>query len=206
MIFIVLRSNKFQEKDNSRTDLLAKVVTTTPMVLSQRAYFQQIKRPMVKESSEIMQLDDESCWIEPLIDFLRDGRLPADWKATCKIKYISSKYLVYDGKLSKRSFSLPLRYLWLLEMEFAFKGGSWRDLWRPHRKKGLSIQVAPIGLLLADHATGCREIHNEMWCLLKECQHSTSPDRTDHSCMHSMTFCTMEDGYPWSIFSGLRVT
>lgn len=55
------------------------------------------------------------------------------------------------------------------------KGGLWRDLWRPYRKKGISIQASLIGLLLADHVAGHRRPCYKMCCLSKEYEYLTSP-------------------------------
>lgn len=78
-------------EDNSRANFLAKAVTTTPMALPKEGYFELIKRLTIKELVEVMQLDDEPCWINPLINFLKDGTFPTDWKEACKVKYQASQ-------------------------------------------------------------------------------------------------------------------
>lgn len=46
-------------EDNSQVDLLTKLVTAIPMILPKGAYFELVKRPIIKELMEVMQLDDE---------------------------------------------------------------------------------------------------------------------------------------------------
>lgn len=90
--------------------MLAKAVTVVPMVLPRGAYFKTIRRP-ITELSVVMQVDNESCWIDPLIDFLESGKLQANRKEAHKVKNQASKYLVHEGKLYKRSFFLPVMCL-----------------------------------------------------------------------------------------------
>ena len=55
-----------------------------------------------------MEIDHEPSWIDPLIIYLRDGVLPQDAKEAWKLRNQASRYLLYEGKLYKRSSSLPL--------------------------------------------------------------------------------------------------
>lgn len=87
---------------------MAKSMTTTSMALPRWAYFQLVKRLTIKDSVEVMQLDDEPCWIDPLINFLRNGTHLVDRKAAHKVKYQASRYLLHEAKLYKRLFFLPL--------------------------------------------------------------------------------------------------
>lgn len=43
------------------------------MDLPKRAYSELVKKPIIKELMEKMQLDDEPSWIDPLVNFLKDG-------------------------------------------------------------------------------------------------------------------------------------
>lgn len=78
------------------------------MALPKGAYFESIRRPTIEESAEIMQSDNEPCWIDPLLNFLKNGKLPAYRKEARKIKYTFPQYFMHEGKLYKRSFSFPL--------------------------------------------------------------------------------------------------
>lgn len=48
------------------------------MALPRGTYFEIIKKPIIEESSKVMQIDDELCWIDPLINFLEHGQHLAD--------------------------------------------------------------------------------------------------------------------------------
>lgn len=112
----ILREKDFQ------ADSLAKAITIAPMVLPRGTYFELIKGPTIEGTIEVMQLDDEPCWINPLINFLENDKLPIDQKKGQKIKYKATWYLMYEGKLYKRSFSLPLlRCLSPSEADYALR-------------------------------------------------------------------------------------
>lgn len=96
-------------------------MNTTLMVLPRDVYFELIKRLVIEELVEVMQLDDKPCWIDPLINFLENGKLLIDWKETHKVKYKASWYLLYKEKLYKRSFSLLLRRLHPSEADYVLR-------------------------------------------------------------------------------------
>ena len=50
----------------------------------------------------------EPCWIDPIIDFLADDRVPADEKEAGKVRRVAARYwLSIDRKLYRRSFKGP---------------------------------------------------------------------------------------------------
>ena len=55
-----------------------------------------------------MEIGHEPSWIDPLVAYLRDGVLPHDAKEVRKLRNQASRYILYEGKLYKRSYSLPL--------------------------------------------------------------------------------------------------
>ena len=67
-----------------------------------------------------MQIDHEPYWIDPLIAYLKDGTLLYDPKEAQKLRNQASQYILYEGKLYKRSYSLSLlKYLQSSETDFA---------------------------------------------------------------------------------------
>ena len=59
-----------------------------------------------------MEISHEPSWIDPLVAYLKDGVLPPDAKEARKLRNQASQYILYEGKLWKRSYSLPLlKYL-----------------------------------------------------------------------------------------------
>ena len=94
--------------ENTRADLLSKMATSAPAELPKGILFEVLKHPSTEESWPIMEIDHEPSWVDPLIIYLRDGVLPQDAKEARKLRNQASQYILYEGKLYKRSYSLPL--------------------------------------------------------------------------------------------------
>ena len=47
-------------------------------------------------------------WMDPIFNYLNIGALSEDKLAACKVTRQAPHYVLYDGKLYKRSFTLPL--------------------------------------------------------------------------------------------------
>ena len=47
-------------------------------------------------------------WMNPILNYLRDGSLPPDIKEVRSIIYKATNYTIIDGVLYKRGFSFPL--------------------------------------------------------------------------------------------------
>ena len=62
----------------------------------------------MEESQLVMEISHEPSWIDPLVAYLKDRVLPPDAKEARKLKNQASRYILYKGKLYKRSYSLPL--------------------------------------------------------------------------------------------------
>ena len=72
-----------------------------------------------------MEINHEPSWIDPLVAYLKDGVLPPNAKEAQKLRNQVSRYILYEGKLYKRSYFLPLlKYLRPSEANFA--------LWEVH--------------------------------------------------------------------------
>ena len=91
-----------------RPDLLSKLATSTLAELPKGILFEVLKYPSTEESRPVMEIDHEPNWVDPLIIYLRDGVLPQDAKEARKLRNQASRYILYEGKLYKRSYSLPL--------------------------------------------------------------------------------------------------
>ena len=56
----------------------------------------------------MVTIDQRATWIEPIEKYLINGELPADKNEARKVRLRATRYLVVDGELYKRGFSLPL--------------------------------------------------------------------------------------------------
>ena len=98
-----------------------------PAELPKGILFEVLKHPSTEESWLVMEIDHEPSWVDSLIIYLRDGVLPQDAKEARKLRNQASWYILYEGKLYKRSYSLPLlKCLRPSEADYA--------LWEVHEK------------------------------------------------------------------------
>ena len=118
--------------ENTRADLLSKLATLAPTELPKGVLFEVLKCPSMEESRPVMEIDHEPSWIDPLITYLKDGVLSQDAKEAQKLRNQASRYILYEGKLYKRSYSLPLlKCLRPSEADYA--------LWEVHKESAETI-------------------------------------------------------------------
>lgn len=128
-------------EDNSQAYLLVKVMTTTPMALPRSVCFESIKRLAIEEMEEIRQLDNKPCWINPLVDFLKNSKLPIDQKKARKIKYKASKYLMYETKIYNKLLSCLSSNAYTRPRLIMHWGSPWRDIWLSYWKESASRRM-----------------------------------------------------------------
>lgn len=72
-----------------------------------------IKLSIDRELDSVLQIDHELSWMDPIIKYLRDGKLPQGKKKARKMAYRVACYTLIVDRLYKISFTLP--YLRCLE-------------------------------------------------------------------------------------------
>ncbi|XP_016192281.1 uncharacterized protein LOC107633159 [Arachis ipaensis] len=82
---------------NTRADLLSKLASTKPGV-GNRSLIQS----MIKEPGVALQLIS---WMDPITDFLENGKLPDDEKAAKALRREAAKYAIIQGQLFKKGLS-----------------------------------------------------------------------------------------------------
>ncbi|EHA8591484.1 hypothetical protein COCNU_scaffold060974G000040 [Cocos nucifera] len=94
--------------ENARADLLSKLATSTSTELSKEVFLETLKCPTTEKSQAVLQTEFEPSWIDPLVAYLKERILPHDRKKARKLKNQTSRYVLYEGRLYTRSYSLPL--------------------------------------------------------------------------------------------------
>ncbi|MCI73333.1 hypothetical protein A2U01_0094597, partial [Trifolium medium] len=59
-------------------------------------------------SLNINVIGDNNYWMTPIYNFLAHGTLPIEQKEAAVIRRRACAYVILDGKLYKRGFSIPL--------------------------------------------------------------------------------------------------
>ncbi|XP_072062279.1 uncharacterized protein [Arachis hypogaea] len=89
---------------NTRADLLSKLASTKPG-MGNRSLIQRL----VKEPAVTLHLTQANpSWMDPINDFLEDGKLPSDEKLAKVIRREVAKYAIIQGQLFKKGLSQPL--------------------------------------------------------------------------------------------------
>lgn len=88
--------------------MLARMATTTNPKLPKSMPLKVKISPSIGEEVEVMQVNIEESWTDPILSYIRDGISPADKKQAKKLKYRVVRYKLLDGVLYRRGFTLPL--------------------------------------------------------------------------------------------------
>ncbi|XP_016169624.1 uncharacterized protein LOC107612427 [Arachis ipaensis] len=89
---------------NTRADLLSKLVSTKP-----RTGNHSLIQGITKEPAVALHLTKMSpSWMDPITDFLKNGKLPGDGKEAKALRREAAKYTVIQDQLFKKGLSQPL--------------------------------------------------------------------------------------------------
>ena len=107
--FIRVQVKHVPRSENSQADALEKLATTSQEDLGRLTPIDHLPEPLVSvDSGEVSPMMSEPSWIDPIWDYLVDGKLPSDPKEASKLRARSARFTVYRGTLYKRGFSVPI--------------------------------------------------------------------------------------------------
>ena len=107
--FVLVQVRHIPRAENSRADALAKLVTTSQEDLSRLTPVEYLAEPSIDlYGEEVTPIESEPSWIDPIWDYLIDGRLPDDPKEASKIRTRSTRFTNHRGSLYKRGFFTPI--------------------------------------------------------------------------------------------------
>src|SRR3954470_5182065 len=90
--------------DNTRADKLAKLASLPTGELDLTLYIEHLSFPSIDRES-IMEIDMTDCWINPIKAYLEKGILPEDKVKAKRIERRSSKFIIHEGKLLRKSIT-----------------------------------------------------------------------------------------------------
>ncbi|XP_073104413.1 uncharacterized protein [Elaeis guineensis] len=93
--------------ENVRADVLSRLATSAYDALG-RTFVESLERPSIDRPKEVLQLAAKPSWMDPIVQYLTDGTSPEDPVEAKRLQWSASQYVMMDGRLYKRSFSLPL--------------------------------------------------------------------------------------------------
>ncbi|XP_042515235.1 uncharacterized protein LOC122089568 [Macadamia integrifolia] len=95
--------------ENAVADALSKLATAELGDYASSVYFEVLDQPTYEQ--EVMcnnTQQAEPSWMDPIMDYLRDGHLPGDQIEARAVKRRATKYTFQGGALYKRAISWPL--------------------------------------------------------------------------------------------------
>ncbi|CAJ2677241.1 unnamed protein product [Trifolium pratense] len=96
---------------NKRADILSKLASTKKKGGNKSVIQEVLPRPSIEKASNVLDINvigDQNCWMTPVYNFLANGTLPDNQKEAAIIRRRACAYVVLDGKLYRRGFSIPL--------------------------------------------------------------------------------------------------
>ena len=107
--FVLVQVRHIPRAENSRAYTLAKLATASQEDLSILTPVEYLAEPSIDlYGEEIAPIKSEPSWMDPIWDYLIDGRLPDDPKEASKIRTRSARFTNHRGSLYKRGFFTPI--------------------------------------------------------------------------------------------------
>ena len=93
---------------NANVDALAKLASARDAELLDAVSMEFLVEPSIRRQLEIMGLTQEPSWMDPIITYLRNGKLPEGKNEAHILRLKVARYILYDDKLYRRDCSMPL--------------------------------------------------------------------------------------------------
>ena len=107
--FVRVQVKHVPRSNNSRANALAKLVTASQEDLGRLILIEHLPEPSVSvDNKEVSPVMSEPSWMNPIWDYLVDGKLPSDPKEVSKLRARSVRFTIQWGTLYKRGFSEPI--------------------------------------------------------------------------------------------------
>ena len=94
---------------NSHADALARLATAPNVEFLGAIPVEFLAAPSADQQAEVLAIDaPQGSWMNPIVAYLKDGELLEDKLEACRLRACSAQYCLYDEKLYKKGFSIPL--------------------------------------------------------------------------------------------------
>nr|GFC41743.1 reverse transcriptase domain-containing protein [Tanacetum cinerariifolium] len=115
--------SQVQRSKNKKADALSKIASTSFAHLSKQVLVEVLETKSITKKEVTAVIEEEGpTWMTELVNYLKEGTLPADEKKARKIHLKARKYELMEGILYKRSFLTPwLRCVGPLQAEYVIK-------------------------------------------------------------------------------------
>ena len=94
--------------ENVEADSLARLASRLEDGTLGQAPIEILAEPSTKESTNhVMSVDPSPSWIDPVFEFLAEGKTLEDKNEARRIRYQANRYTILNGKLYKRGYAMP---------------------------------------------------------------------------------------------------
>ena len=109
-----VRIDQVPREENLEANGVAKLASSNGYIERPGLYMEVQTVPSIK-GLLVSHIQSANSWMDPILTYIKDGKLPLDLSEARKVKVWSSRFTVLNDKLYKRGFSLP--YLKCLNSE-----------------------------------------------------------------------------------------
>ncbi|XP_024019918.1 uncharacterized protein LOC112091182 [Morus notabilis] len=95
--------------ENTNADALAKLASSRDSEKLGIVPIEELEQPTIEEKIEALAIHTDENWMMSLIQYLTDAKLQNDKDEARRIRYRATRYLLYDGLLYRRAYSMPLQ-------------------------------------------------------------------------------------------------
>ena len=107
--FAMVQVKHILRVENSRANALEKLATASQEDLGSSTHVEYLAEPSIDLCDvEVAPIESKPSWMEPIWDYIVDGRLPDDSKDAAKIRTRSARFTNHKGSLYKRGFFTPI--------------------------------------------------------------------------------------------------
>ena len=106
--FLINSIKVISRSKNANTDALARLASTRDSELLDTVSVEFLSKPSIKPKLEIMELMQESSWMDPIIAYLKSDELPEENTEARILRLKAARYMLYDDKLYRKDYSMPL--------------------------------------------------------------------------------------------------
>lgn len=94
--------------ENTRVDQLSKLATSRMSELPKITVLEYLQTPSTEKPEPTLCIDTEPSWMDELVSYLQNEALPNFELEARRIRRQASRYILYEGKLYRKSFTSPL--------------------------------------------------------------------------------------------------
>ncbi|XP_022871305.1 uncharacterized protein LOC111390490 [Olea europaea var. sylvestris] len=105
--FISCEILKVARAENAKADALSRLVFMGVDGLDRTVHIKMVAEPSIAQKPSIMDIDHEPSWMDPIVDYISNGNIPADPRLARSIRYRAARYCIIEGVLFRRSLTLP---------------------------------------------------------------------------------------------------